>query len=90
MKCTDIQGADFWVGGTNLGTKPQFYWMGQENKLEYTNWHTNEPSTPNGNENCIELRKKVDFLWNDAACHLKKYFVCEEQTLQSESISDSY
>lgn len=76
-------GDNFWVAGTNLGSKPHFYWMSQEKALEFTDWHNKEPSNPDGVENCIELRKAFDYQWNDNRCDHRFHFICEEQTLQS-------
>lgn len=70
----------FWTGGTSLGTEPDFYWMGHDEPVTFTDWHNNEPNNGNWNEYCIEIKHQDDiYKWNDSVCSEKIHFVCEER-----------
>lgn len=76
----------WWIGGTNLGNEPNFYWMDQAQPMTYTNWNTNlgEPNNAGGHENCIQQQSvSYSAKWNDIACKYKHYFICEEEIKSS-------
>lgn len=73
----------FWIAATKFSNGGKFYWMGHDVPISYTNWGPSQPSDTEGSENCVELRKDIGFKWNDIDCQHNRYFVCEEQTLQS-------
>ncbi|NXJ75850.1 SFTPA protein, partial [Trogon melanurus] len=43
-------------------------------KLNYTNWHSNEPSGK-GEEECVEMY--TDGTWNDKKCNVNRLTVCQ-------------
>ncbi|XP_009864631.1 PREDICTED: pulmonary surfactant-associated protein A-like [Apaloderma vittatum] len=43
-------------------------------KLNYTNWHSNEPSGK-GEEECVEMY--TDGTWNDKKCNVNRLIVCQ-------------
>lgn len=57
--------------------------MGHSAPSNFTNWGQSQPSDTEGLENCMELSKELDFKWNDIDCQHFRYFVCEDQMLQS-------
>lgn len=69
---------EFWTGGTNLGSEPQFYWMAYEKPVTFTDWLEGEPNNAGGHENCIQIWTPKNFKWNDESCYTKCNFVCEE------------
>lgn len=68
----------FWIGGTNLGNEPHFYWMGEKKSMIYTDWLEHQPDNWQGNENCIEIWTAMGSKWNDRVCTTLSNFVCEE------------
>lgn len=79
---SDITG-DFWIGSTNFGNEPNYYWLGHARPMTYTDWNPGEPNNLAGRENCIEMRRNMGFKWNDGYCYDKKYFVCEKDVVNS-------
>lgn len=71
-------GEAFWIGGTNLGNEPHFYWMGNKKPLTFTDWYVHQPDNWHGIEHCIEIWIARGSKWNDRACSTLNYFVCEE------------
>lgn len=64
-----------------MGTEPYFfYWMGNKKLMTFFDWDTGEPNNFNGFENCL-LQAKIEYSgkWNDAECHLKNYYICEDK-----------
>lgn len=45
----------FWIGGTNLGNEPHFYWMGYKKPINFTDWLEGQPDNWRDNENCMEI-----------------------------------
>lgn len=67
-----------WTSGTIQGD--DYYWMGNGNPIEYTNWHNGEPNEMiyHGQvEKCLGLGYYEDFTWNDAICDDELYFIRE-------------
>lgn len=68
----------FWVGGTNFGNEPHFYWMGNKKPMAFTDWSSGQPDNSGGYENCLEIRAAMNFKWNDGKCWELNNFICEE------------
>lgn len=68
----------FWIGGTNLGNEPHFYWMGNKKPITFTDWLGGMPDNWQGNENCVEIWIALGSKWNDRACSMLNNFICEE------------
>lgn len=73
----------FWIGATNLGTEPNFYWMGYDKPVTFTDWLKGEPNNAGGHENCIVIWADVGYLWDDAPCGDRYYFICEEDSFEA-------
>jgi len=81
-------GVYIWTAGQweNPNYKSRFVWKlidgSHEAMRYYTNWHKHQdghqqPDNTGGNEACVNLWKKYGYTWNDAPCHQKYCFVCE-------------
>lgn len=71
----------FWTSGIRLGTEARFYWICNGQDFSYENWDKNEPNNyDKNNENCVELRKKSNWMWNDVQCDVKIGYICESFT----------
>uniref|UniRef100_A0AAQ5YV70 C-type lectin domain-containing protein n=1 Tax=Amphiprion ocellaris TaxID=80972 RepID=A0AAQ5YV70_AMPOC len=44
------------------------------NKLDFSNWRSNEPNNVNSNQHCVAMTKEG--LWRDAICSTKRPAVC--------------
>lgn len=71
----------FWIGGTNIGNGQHFYWMGNNNSMQFTDWlkgrSENYPIHKRGQENCIEILTAKSLKWNRCSCMILNYFICE-------------
>lgn len=67
----------FWIGGTNLGNEPHFYWMGHQKPMTFTDWLGGQPENRSG-ENCIEISTANGLKWNGRTCLQLNNFICEE------------
>ena len=63
-----------WIGLGDQRTEGEFRWVNGAT-LGQTYWAANEPSSLNGNEDCVEIRKTGE--WNDDHCAAKLSYVCE-------------
>lgn len=68
----------FWIGGTNLGNEPHFYWMGYKKPINFTDWLEGQPDNWRDNENCMEIWTDNGFKWNDRKCSDLSNFICEQ------------
>ncbi|BFZ21794.1 hypothetical protein BsWGS_24833 [Bradybaena similaris] len=65
-----------WTGGNDILSEGVWRW-GNTPIGPYTAWYGDNPSSNDGNEHCLELRRDGNFLWNDNNCNARHYFVCE-------------
>ena len=76
---------DIWAGATDKVEKGNWKWVTGE-KFDYTNWKRGEPNNENGIEDCLELRSRAFFKWNDVPSGAKRnWFICE---WDSQAVSD--
>lgn len=68
----------FWIGGTNLGNEPNYYWMGNKEPITFSDWMRNEPNNCLGLENCMLIVIPENMQWIDDPCSRPNYFICEE------------
>ncbi|CAH1243682.1 ADGRL2 [Branchiostoma lanceolatum] len=66
----------FWTSGTDETSEGVFKWNATGRNVTADGWKEGEPNGGR-NENCIELRKQHNFLWNDARCEHRNFFICE-------------
>lgn len=71
----------FWIGGTNLGNGPHYYWMGNKTPMNFTNWLERQPDNKGNHSHCIEIRADYGLKWNDQWCGTLNNFICEELTV---------
>lgn len=67
-------GETVWIGGNDVVTEGTWVWE-DGSPWSYINWASGEPNNV-GNEDCLALRT-FDAFWNDSACSLPLYSVCE-------------
>lgn len=72
-------GVDFWLSGTRLGNDYNYYWMGHNEALSFSNWSEGEPNNASDREACVHISYQ-NFKWNDLDCLFSAYFVCEEES----------
>ncbi|KAG4068544.1 hypothetical protein HA402_004885 [Bradysia odoriphaga] len=78
-------GVDFWLSGTRLGNNDNYYWMGHNEALNFTNWSDGEPNNAFGHESCVHISYQ-NYKWNDLDCLFSAYFVCEEDSNEVHNI----
>lgn len=70
-----------WLAGTDAGNKSNFYWMGHDQSVTFTDWLLDQPDNFAPNQNCIVyLLINGIYLWDKDYCSSKYYFMCEERT----------
>lgn len=70
-----------WLGGTDAHLEGNWIWVHSQQPVEsyITHWDDGEPNSYwKTNEDCLELRKLVKYLWNDSPCTSKNAFICEK------------
>ncbi|KAJ8975397.1 hypothetical protein NQ317_001937 [Molorchus minor] len=67
----------FWTSGSKLSDQTNWSWMSTGSQINYTNWHSGEPTMEN--EDCIEMKMYDNggLKWNDASCSNRNNFICE-------------
>ena len=76
--------ADVWTGGNDLYKEDVYVWTGSYNsRIVYTDWASNEPNNYRGNEDCISIKKALDYQWNDDVCSKTFNFICEMEDARS-------
>ncbi|XP_041355383.1 C-type mannose receptor 2-like [Gigantopelta aegis] len=80
--------SDYWIGANDQQVEGQFQWMstGSHKPVNYTNWSYRQPDNKD-EEDCVELRAKSGFPWNDAKCNKRTGFICEHS--QKTTLSDT-
>ena len=70
-----------WIGLSDIANQDDWVWD-DGTVYDYQNWGTNQPSGKygNSNEDCGELRKNLNYEWNDHFCRLNLYFLCNQPT----------
>ncbi len=72
-----------WIGLNDRKTEGRFVWVGSKTKMSFTYWHPHNPDGKGRNklfgleEDCVEIGGNDGFKWNDNACSMKYYFLCE-------------
>merc|ERR1719233_325266 len=75
-------GRSSWIGLSDQAEEGTFVWE-DGSDLDYTKWEEGEPNNGNkafgiwGGENCVQMRKKFGYMWNDDYCDSDNIFVCE-------------
>ncbi|XP_041355999.1 perlucin-like [Gigantopelta aegis] len=71
--------SDYWIGANDQQVEGQFQWMsaGSHKPVNYTNWYHGQPDNID-EEDCVELKGKYGFLWNDNKCNKRAGFICEQ------------
>ncbi|XP_051758985.1 lectin-like [Ctenopharyngodon idella] len=64
-----------WLGGYQLFKTGKFRWLDGSSWI-YQRWAAGEPNHIYTNEECVEMNWKVDGMWNDESCSVKKNYFC--------------
>ncbi|XP_006814957.1 collectin-46-like [Saccoglossus kowalevskii] len=69
---------NYWIGVNDVVGDNENYEYATGGSVIYTNWLNYEPNNHNGAaEDCVELRGKKGYGWNDTPCDRKKFPLCE-------------
>lgn len=76
-------GSHWWLGATNLGNEPNYYWFGIDTPLEFNKFEPGEPNNAGGTENCVQQLSILQFKakWNDQPCRIRNHFICEDDII---------
>ena len=69
-----------WISGTDLLVDGEWIWAKTGQPIDYFRWGPGEPNSVHmkmGGEDCIDLIRHKDFMWNDEPCEYRMNFVCE-------------
>ena len=75
-------GADYWIGLTDVETENHWKWTDGSNLSGYTNWFPKEPNNYNG-QDCVAItkgnfdNKHYDGEWHDGECKKARGYICE-------------
>ncbi|CAG2209617.1 unnamed protein product [Mytilus edulis] len=79
-----VNGETFWLGGSDQAYEGLWRWTTSRQGFTVTDWHTrtiHEPNNRDGNEDCLNIHKKLDFEWNDDKCSNHYRFICEKSLI---------
>ncbi|CAG2252097.1 unnamed protein product [Mytilus edulis] len=79
-----VNGETFWLGGSDQAYEGLWRWTTSRQGFTVTDWHTrtiHEPNNLDGNEDCLNIHKKLDFEWNDDKCSNHYRFICEKSLI---------
>lgn len=74
------------MAGTDVGKESNFYWMGHDESMSFTDWNIGEPNNMLWNQNCLSIHYWPDdrlYQWDDDFCANEFHFMCEEKTSES-------
>lgn len=68
----------YWLDGTDSLFEGLWIWSSTGILITYQNWGVNEPNNKDSTENCLELKTKKNYTWNDEKCNIsKRQYICE-------------
>ncbi|XP_077862657.1 perlucin-like protein [Saccoglossus kowalevskii] len=85
----DVIQTGFWIGYNDIRSEGEYEWAGGKILCQdYVNWARKEPNNNTKKrtegQDCVQLRKKVNFLWDDDYCdYREKGFICETAVCDS-------
>ena len=76
--------ADYWTGGTDIGSEGKWFWISSLTEVEEFVWYTSEPNQGYA-ANCLQLWSAADYKGADNACtdgedHVGFYPICQKFT----------
>lgn len=70
---------NFWIGATNLGNNPYYYWMGDTEAMKFRNWANANPVPTR--EYCVGIvgagNQEYLMKWFSADCEKTYYSICQ-------------
>ncbi len=66
----------WWIGYTDQAQEDRFVWS-NGSSATYSRWGRREPNDAGDGEDCVETGKDDDE-WNDSACGIAQFYICEE------------
>ncbi|KAL8582533.1 hypothetical protein ACOMHN_066797 [Nucella lapillus] len=80
-----IDGADYWIGLSDLQTEDTWLWVDNTTVSGFLNWAAGEPNSLGQEEDCGSVwgtrGQSLMGKWNDKACHTQQHFVCQKQPI---------
>ncbi|XP_052084102.1 perlucin-like protein [Mytilus californianus] len=67
-----------WIGAHDSEQESNFIWESDNTNLTFTDWFPGEPNDDN-NEDCVHMRKSVNYRWNDYQCSERTSYICEKK-----------
>ncbi|XP_071126642.1 hepatic lectin-like isoform X2 [Mytilus edulis] len=67
-----------WIGANDINREYNFVWDLDNSGLTYTAWSRGEPNNKYNSEDCVQMRRSVDYAWNDFTCSKAESFICEK------------
>ncbi|XP_047436431.1 galactose-specific lectin nattectin-like [Mugil cephalus] len=67
-----------WIGGSDAEENGVWLWS-DGTRFHYTNWCDGEPSTTQGQQNCIQMNYGASKCWDDVQCNVRRPSVCSKK-----------
>lgn len=70
----------FWLAGTDVANQSNFYWLGHDKPLTFSDWHPGQPD--HSDQGCLTIQYWPDnglYQWDNDHCTTQFYFMCEER-----------
>lgn len=64
----------YWIGGSDGGKEGDWFWVWNNQKINYSHWSYNAPNNKNGIEDCMSLTNSH---WDDLPCSTVQPVICE-------------
>merc|ERR1712236_66261 len=69
--------ANYWIGLTDEATEGTWKWSESGIVASWTHWHSGEPDSYNGNEDCAAMINAYSYAWIDDSCDKHFHPLCE-------------
>ena len=67
----------YWMGLTDEAVEGEWRWVDTNDKMTFSGWGQGQPD---GNEDCAEFWKGVNYKWNDSTCSWEnRKAICEKR-----------
>ena len=75
-----------WMAGNNFDNENEWVWAEMSGEvlelasggiIDFMDWAPGRPNSRNGPQNCVNIRSRHNYKWDDGTCSALCYYVCE-------------
>ncbi|BFZ08887.1 hypothetical protein BsWGS_11926 [Bradybaena similaris] len=68
-----------WLGGNDFSEEGTFKWASGVTPFSFTYWWGGEPNNAEGGQDCLQLLKRYNYMWDDTDCHKTCNYICQRK-----------